>query len=1378
MLTQLIQRITACRSRWWPTRLAGIFSPARVCPGGWLLASGLLSLLPGWIAAQQLPNPERITSQQGLPQAFIPAIVQDRQGFIWMATRDGLCRYDGERFKVFQPNPDGRPSLSFAGLADMKLDHRGRLWISSDRDELDLFDPKTETFTNVSRRSDFPKGQPNQGMTRFYVDRQDRLWMVFGYNDLVRVDLPTHRVHHFGRSVVDAFSGIDPRITDVIQDQQGIIWVSTLRGLARFDEATNRFHGLRHQPGNPNSLPEDSLGRLYVRPNGQLMISSPHHITLFNPQSGRFRRFAIPRSGSDWGNVHYASDSQGTVYFDQDNVLFRFTDSQGPLVVDYRTKTIELVASLLIDRSDVLWVGTDGTGIRKYDLRPNPFQAQVYQRNFHLDLLNPRWLGVPASQLPPPTAGEGLSSYLFRYTIDPAMNLWYNVGSSDIYRINLRTQKTAKVPFPIAFNGGTNINALSACPLATDPTGQVWAVYDSQIWYHPTRQQQWLPFPHRVHGLGSAKILSFVVDEQALWLITDVKGLWRLERATGKLRRYVHQPGNPRSLSNNTLFCISQDPQDANRLWLGTFGSGLCAFDKRSGNCRRVTIEDGLPDNVIYSVLPDKQGYLWMGTNKGLCRMNRRTFQTRTYTQTDGLQADEFNRFHWLHLPDDRIIMGGLEGITAFYPYQVGTDRFKPPVELTELQVNNQVIRPGLHSPLGNLPIQAVKAVTLPHDQNYVTAQFAALQFNRRNKNVYRYQLEGLDKDWIVTNRPVAVYTDLQPGHYTLRLNAANTVGIWSPHVRSLSITIQPPFWATWWAYLVYVVTIIGIVLGLVKSWVNRIKLQQSVILQRKEVELNQLEAQQLRANDELKNRFFANITHEFRTPLTLILGPAEQMMSEAPGTKNHRRLRTIEQNAQQLLRLINQLLDLSKLEAGVMPIHESVGELSDCIEEWLQPLVQQATAQGISLTFTSSVAGRYYFDVEKLERITYNVVANALKFTKQGHITVSLSALPAKPTGVDSANRSADAVNSPGVVSTEGVQLTVVDTGIGIEARHLPHLFERFYQVVSKDGSNPEGSGIGLALVNELVSLQGGHIRVDSQVGIGTTFLIELPYRRAPETKSTGSDGQPQRQDSSVGSWPDQPGVEPPLVLVVEDNEELAGFIAGSFSAQYRIRRATDGQDGWEQALETGPDLIISDVLMPRLDGFTLCARLKADPRTSHIPVMLLTAKVNVESRLQGLSQGADDYLTKPFQLAELQLRVRNQLASKQRLREWVRTTLTNPYSVPTPPAPDTTDPFLTRLYELMDAHLADPNFGGEDMIRELGMSRTQLFRKVKALTDLSAGDLLRQYRLKRATQYLREGLSVAQTAYRVGFDSPAYFSKCFREVYQLTPSEFATQV
>lgn len=1347
-----------------------------------VLIAYLLGVLPGTrLSARaqsgELPPPELITDRQGLPQAFVPAIVQDRQGFIWMATRDGLARYDGSRFKVFQPDPDGNPSLTSADVAQIRLDHHGNLWIANERGDLDVFDPATERFTNLSRWPVFKQLNLNTNqLNRYCIDREDRLWITSMGNGLVCLNRRTNQIHRYHHRPNQSPSLSDDYVVGVLEAPNGIIWALTRSGL---DGVDANGQTIRHYLDRQD-LDAESKG-LWVRPSGDVVVLSNHRLLVVKPNTGQVRTYPLPATPPPSGYAQFAEDQRGNLYIAWGTALFTFTEPQGVRLLDAGSaQPQQTYQSAFVDRSEVLWLGTAGAGVRRHDLRAQPFQTARYGRGFVADLLTQSWLTLTPQPWPPPLVG--LTDYNFRYTFDSQGRLWFNMGSSDLYRVNFRTRKTERIPFPVSFR--SPFIGLMPCPLATDPDGRVWAAHDSTAYWYDEPRAQWQAFPHRIPRQPGNALQILTVDAQALWLATSTAGLLRIDRAQGRIDRYTHRRGDTTSLSSNALLCMAPDPDDPNRLWIGTFGSGLCRFDKRTGQTNRLSLAEGLPNNVIYSVIADRHGDVWIGTNKGIGRINRQTLRVQTYTIEDGILADEFNRFHFLYLPgrlvsrqnaappafrdgsdhDDRILLGGLEGITAFYPRQIQADTFQPAVEMTALYVNNQPVKPGPDSPFGTRPVQAASELELPYDQNFLTVEFAALQFNRPGKNRYRYQLLGLNPDWVESRRPEAVFTGLQPGKYTLRLNATNVSGLWSPHIRTLSVMIQPPWWATGWAYALYALVVAGMAYGLFREYVNRFRLRQAV-------RLRQQEADQLRDTNAMKTRFFANITHEFRTPLTLILAPAEQLMDEPLAPHVRRRLLTIEQNAGQLLRLINQLLDLSRLDASVMPLHESVGDPTGCVRGWLQPLADQADGQGIALTVESEVTGSYWFDVEKFERIVYNLTANALKFTpanarypagaSAGSITVLLTALP------------------------EGLQLTVADTGIGIPQQQLPYIFDRFYQVEHSAQAANSGTGVGLALVKELVQLQQGRIDVVSEVGRGTTFTVELPYR------PVGSAGAANENEPEItvapSARPATPDTDVPLVLVVEDNDALARFIADCLPTTYQVRRAANGRDGLAQALDCVPDLIISDVMMPGLDwpgldgpvqagpemdGYALCGRLKTDLRTSHIPVILLTAKVTMENRLEGLAQGADEYLTKPFSVAELRLRVHNLLENQRRQREWLRRTLTASELTDAPPPP--ADPFLTRLYAVLDANLSNPALSVDRLLDEMAMSRTNLHRKVKALTGLSVGELVRQYRLKAATELLRQGFNSSETAVRVGFENPSYFAKCFRELYGVTPGEF----
>ena len=1285
-----------------------------------------------WAQPLRLPKPEIITARQGLPQAFVPAIVQDRLGFIWMATRDGLCRFDGYNFRVFQPSSDGRPALSSPGLTNLTMAPDGRIWISTDQRDLDCFDPIRGTFLNFSHQPFYRKHFGRDTLEAVYPDHHHHLWLVFRGRGVVRFDLRTHRFVRFTHQSDNPHSLISNFVNDVLEDSRNVIWIATQEGLDCYNERTGRFTHFRHQPGNLQSMPENAINHLYKRANGELWLFSQHHLCRWQPQTGRVLADSLTFINQyPTLNQQIVTDRQGADYIRINKQLLRYTPQQGfqPLA---SAGIMPPIVALFIDQSDVLWVGTDLEGVYKFNLRAAPFITHPYNRSFQRDLLT-NWLDLPVNQL----TGwlVDLPPYNIRATTDLTGHLWLTQGNEAMYRVEGQTLRPVPFPLPLP-----DYKLERPTPLATDPDGQIWVVHPIWSGYYQPDKGRWIRFPFPLRSAINSAMLQLVVDRQYLWIATAGMGLYRVNRRTGEIVRFKHQPQNNSSLSSNSLYWLAADPLNANLLWIGTFGSGLCRFDKRTGHCQRITTQQGLPNNVIYAAIPDRLGSIWVATNQGLGQLDRRTGQVRIYTQEDGLAADEFNRFHALSLPDGRIVLGGILGITGFDPARIRVDSFQPQVQLTDLFVNNQPL--SAQQALTSQPISQLTSLRLAHNHNFVTIRFAVMQYNRLGRTQYRYQLMGLDKDWVVTNRPEAIYTTLPAGSYQFRVQAANTSGQWSPHQVALTIIIESPWWQSWWALLVYTMLGLGSLWGFI-----RYRTQQ---VQDEQVRLNQRhEAERLRTVNEVKTRFFANITHEFRTPLTLILSPVETLLAELHQSRYVGRLSLIERNARQLLSLINQLLDLARLDAQVMTTTPVQGRPDAVVATLLESFSEAAAAAHVDLIYQSQGAGLYYFDPDKLTRIVTNLVANALKFTPgtfdhPGRVTVMLHL------GTD-------------------LQLTVSDTGIGIAPHHLAHLFDRFYQIDSQTNPLPIGTGIGLALVKELVDLQRGTITVESQLSRGTTFRIGLPYQPIEQLQPLATVATSPAELMEENHQENSADPESATILLVEDDDEMAQFISQCLPTAYQIHRAVDGADGLNQARQFMPNLIISDVMMPLMDGYELCQQLKTDPNTDHIAVILLTAKVSFESRMQGLQAGADEYIDKPFHVAELQLRVHNLLATQRRFREQLQTELHSPVAFVKP-----SHPFLQSLYQLLDQHLDDAAFGAEELARRVNMSRMQLYRKLKALAGLPATDFIREYRLKRSIALLQQGMSVSETAYAVGFESPSYFGQCFRHQFGQPPSQF----
>jgi signal transduction histidine kinase/AraC-like DNA-binding protein len=558
-------------------------------------------------------------------------------------------------------------------------------------------------------------------------------------------------------------------------------------------------------------------------------------------------------------------------------------------------------------------------------------------------------------------------------------------------------------------------------------------------------------------------------------------------------------------------------------------------------------------------------------------------------------------------------------------------------------------------------------------------------------------------------------------------------------------------------------------------------------------------EKQHVRSMDELKSRFFDNITHEFRTPLTLILGPVEKLLRDVTDESQRQKLQLVQRNARQLLRITNQLLDLARLEAGYLTVSSAPGNLGLYLERLVDAFQSLAEERNIRLTFENRLTANYYFDAEKIEHILHNLLANALKFTvpdpvsgDAGEVTVLLMPrtepqpnlwrhAPTPENGIHTYSPPRTEI-----AGEEGIRLLVKDSGVGIQPKRLPHVFDRFHMLNPKH-LRPDvalvqpSTGIGLAFVKELIELMQGTISVSSAIHQGTLFAIELPLAVAPETTAEESaapslpvlDWHP-LPDQETTARPD-PAKEAPLVLVVEDDSELRAFIADELSAHYKVITAADGKIGWAFAQAELPDVVVSDVAMPNMDGFQLTSNLKSHPSTDHIAVLLLTSKTNEKDILTGLEQGADVYLPKPFHLEELHLRIRNLLTHQQKLQQYHRQQLISNE----PPAAETVqDKFLQSIYAMIEERLDDSSLSVENMAEKLNISRKTLYRKINGLTQLSPNELIRQYRLRKAAELLKNGHNASETAYMVGFETPSYFGQCFKDQYGVTPKDYVTRL
>ena len=1355
----------------------------------WLV---LLLVNPGRIVAQ--PDPvrfEHVSSRPGLSNTFISSICQDREGFLWFGTANGLNKFDGYQFTAFQFDPRaGNSTLQHTIVTDVHEDRTGRIWVTTMGGGLHQVDKRTGKVTAYNQLP----GRSYYWNVHFnlFEDRQGLLWLGTPLG-LLRFDPATKIFTRYPMERVNHIIG---------QDAQGhlLVEVKSRGQLFRFAPQTGRFTPIRFQLPqlihNPNVWRRAASGRQFALPYQADKPVSPYaflldksgELWIGTEGNGLFRAkvtgdTVTPLAYNPKGLVYQAiyesgifEDGAGFLWISSPEGLQRI-DPRTDQLVTYQSDPRQPgslnshdVRAILRDRTGTVWIGTDN-GIDQLLAHPKPFQTypsslppapvRLPAHNFQAvleDHTGTIWLGslqkglyrwqaatgklehIPANPADPHRlASEGVST-LFE---DHAGQVW--VGTREaLHRLDRASGTFTRYPTQVPtmcidedragklWIGGS-IGLKGAIGRLDPTTGQ--CQYYSRDVLKPQSEASLLPNRTLNHFL----VLDLLVSRTGTIWVATAQGLNRLNPATGRFTYYqagrVYSPGR---LTDNWVRTLYEDEQGI--LWVGTNHGGLNRFDPRTEQFSYFTTRDGLPSNQVVSMAPDNQGNLWLGTGHGISRFNPATRTFRNFDVRDGLPDNECN-LGSVHRRRGRLLFGTMNGAVGFESSQIRQNTVIPPVHLTGLKV----LEKSRPIPVGPLD--------LPHGENFLTVEFVALSYEAPEKNQYAFQLVGLDKNWIAAgNRRFARYTDLRPGEYTFRVKASNNDGVWNQTGTSLTVIIHPPWWETGWAYGLYAAVFI-LLIGLARQYlINRERLRSELTFER-------LTAEKWQEMDALKSDFFANLSHEFRTPLALIRGTVEKL--QAGPTNGHQAdYQLIDRQAGQLLDLINQLLDLSKLEAGKLTLTPLPANLSGFLRQLTGSFVALFESRQLTFRYTVPMQPVWILmDPDKLARILSNLLTNAGKFTPAGG-EVQFSALVEE----EQAN-------------TLFLRVVVQDTGIGIPAHHLPHIFDRFFQADSSLVRSYEGTGIGLALVKELVDLHGGETKVESTEGNGTTFTIRLPFS-VTNQEQTANPSVPEQpatlaRVSAQESRPESSG-QKAQVLIIEDNADLRNFLVECFAPAYRTLEADTGTEGFRQAIQYLPDLIISDVMMPGMNGVELCHRLKTDERTSHIPIVLLTARTGTESKRAGLETGADEYLTKPFDRQELLIRVKNLLENRMKLRErFSRQLVVQPAEVT---VTSTDEKFLQNVFALLEANLSDADFDVTAFSQGIGMSPTHLHRKLTALLGQSANELIRTFRLKRAASLLsqRHG-NVSEIAFLVGFSNPNYFTKCFRDQFGHTPTDYA---
>jgi signal transduction histidine kinase/ligand-binding sensor domain-containing protein/DNA-binding response OmpR family regulator len=1388
----------------------GLILACVVCPA----VRGHAQLSP---RLQQLRNPvfDHITSEHGLSGDAVLAILEDSRGFMWFGTQGGgLCRYDGKRILVYRHEEENSASISGNDISSLAEDSRRNiLWIGTDKG-LDAYDYSTGRFMHV-----LPDSADTTSLSKpraLCQDRDGSLWIAAD-GGLLQMQSESGGRRKIVRHVSDpgdSNSLNSNTILDLHRGVDGEIWIATGRGLHRFDSQSKKFRRFLFpaKAGELNRL-NVVLG-IESSNDGFLWLATNDGLVRFDTRKLLLQ--AIKTKLTDLTGKQLSSivrDRDGNLWigvaFRQLFVLDVETLQTIPLIPDPSDPKglgSNAVACFYVDRHGSVWIGTLEKGISKLEVsrnkstrllhRPGDVNSLCGNVVFGLleDIRGNLWIGTTrgldmydrrrgrfAHHVHNPENPWTLSNNcIVSITMDREGTIWAGSdhGLNRIDPVTGRTTRYYNEPKPPHLLAR---NAVSA--VHQDMTGRIWVGTGVGLQLLDTLERKFET------PLVFAVISGILEDRdgKTLWVGTTDKGLYRVDIGTGEVKRFSVDPRDRASTNEHNIQDLREDAVEPETfLWLATFGGGLYRFDKVSEKFTSFTERSGLADNTTVSLEFDKRGFLWVGTMKGISRFDPRTATVRNYDSRDGITNGEGNGHAILRTASGEIVLGTMRGVTIFHPDSVRDNPHIPPIVLTEIRIANRPVLPGgPNSPLEKT-ITETREIVLSYLDNIISFEFAALDFVVPSKNQYAYKMEGFDNDWIYSGSVrSATYTNLDPGTYLFRVKGSNNDGVWNEHGLSLSIVITPPWWKTSWAYVTYVIG-----LGAILYLFYRVRMRRLVLAH--QVQLEHLEAEKMHELDRIKSRFFANISHEFRTPLTLILGPARQILEGSKEEETKTKADLIHRSARKLNQLVSELLDIAKIEGGEMKLKARPTNMVSAVNDITLSFQPLAERKKIALTVRSDNSEVIaWMEREKLDKILSNVLSNAFKFTPEGgHVDVSLRATPRRGercnlTTQEEIASSLESTPRNDRVPEGFVTITVTDTGIGIPADQLDKIFDRFYQVDSGHTREHEGTGIGLSLTKELVELHKGRIEVESQEGKGSSFKLIFPLGRdhlKPE-EICGEEAEEvhvpaERERVEVE---DEPGTDArssggsalPTLLLVEDNADVRKYISMILEDHYRIIEAKNGEEGLDKACREIPDLIISDIMMPKMDGFELCRRLKSDTRTSHIPLIMLTAKATIGDKISGLELGADDYIMKPFEASELKARIRNLLDQRKRLQKYFREH--GLFGIEESDIASVDQKFLQKAAHVIQEHLSDVSFGVEAFAEEMAVSRSLLFRKMEALVGEAPSELIKRTRLNKAAKLLEANAgNVSEIALEVGFSNPSYFAECFRKQFGVTPTRY----
>jgi len=1339
-------------------------------------------------------NERFYTPSDGMSGTSIHGIFQDSRGYVWISLFSSLNRFDGYSFTVFEHREKDSTTINSTYTNVVFEDSGKRLWIGTDKG-LNIFDYERNCFQQV--RLTGGKEGFLLNVKWILEDNNKTLWLATSHG-LINFD-PGNRkyVYYNHRFQSDG----EPSFVDynqAIADKKGNIWIGTgNEGVLIFDIKSHQFTTISEYTGKNYIFPDRTVMSVHQTTTGQILFGTAREgMVVYDPASGSFNR---------------TKNSDGN-----ENRLDRG------------------IYSILTDRKGIIWLGTEGNGIKTYNLGnntitdvshlidvPGASKSRIY---CYEDRQGDMWFGIQERgiyvrifssknfhSIGNSKAGEQLSHYLVStILVDRSGNTWIGTDGGGI---NLRRKGEKHFTIFNKTSYGSGINDKAITKLYEDKRGWIWigTYYEGLycfkgddkplIHYHlpgyntdakrdyildlveDAKGDLWIgtkgglfsfdvannritdssnPFVSGKREQISPGIYALEFDsDSTLWIATD-QGLIGWNGKKESFRAFQMSKGD---LENDLITCLKMDRK--NQLWVGTL-SGLYRYIPEKSLLQRYAEEEGLCSSSIKAIESDGENRLWISTTAGIAKYDSKTAVFTNYFVSDGLPCDKYVIGSSYRDLKGNIYFGGVDGLVHFYPDSIIDNQNHPNLIFTSFKVFNQEVKYHPNSPENILQkdINATDTILINYANKSFTIEFAAINFSAPEKIKYAVKMEGFDPNWQYkdSKHRYATYTNLSPGTYFFHVKSNNLEGLWPGSQRSICIIVTPPFWLTWWAFLCYLLILLLLIYYLRKIAIFRINMKN-------QLHLEHVEREKLEEINQSKMQFFSNVSHEIRTPLTMILAPLERLIGSDLDAFQTKNIHYVYKNTKRIERIVNQLLELQKIENTQLRLKAREIDLVKFLNEIISLFSDAADDQKIHLSFEPNCDELLvWIDPEKMDKVIFNLISNAIKFTSAGGlVTISITTNHAK--------------------QGEGHFLIAIsDTGAGMDQIHLDRIFDRFYQIENKTAGQSIGFGIGLHLSKELVEKQHGTITVTSRENFGSTFVITMPLGRKHLAPDEIFQGQSAHADYSHGvksgflepqlsaaglEQKANDGTGRRLVLLVEDDLDILNYLEDELSVDYRIMKANNGSDGWTMAFEHTPDLIVSDIMMPGIDGLQLCKKIKETIETSHIPVILLTARTLVEQEIEGLETGADEYVHKPFHPRLLKLKVDKIIEARELLKQ--QFTKNTSFVAKEMTVTSADEKFLQKAIDFVKDHLSDADLNMEKMSGELSISRVHLYRKLKALTNQNPTEFVRTIRLKQAAYLLAQGkLNVSEIAYMVGFNSHQYFTNSFQKYFAMSPTEF----